>query len=217
MPTTHTTPIDLRGFHGRECIATINGIQFNGKISVNKNGSVFICHDILSLKRINDAEEMFGYKYNYFVQISGDKKYCEYLKSITILDPPSSIDPRWDWKDGEEVAYDDEERKRCRVITDNIVAFICDEGTKAEAITAQMTFREAYEHGYRKLPSPPSRKLTEITEEMFDKTNLIGRKVMFNDTERTVFGMITRSNGRYLCIHDTEYNQLIHKCKLIEE
>jgi hypothetical protein len=71
-----------------------------------------------------------------------------------------------------------------------------------------------YSLGYRKLPT---RKLTEITEEMFDKTNLIGRKVMFNDTERTVFGMITRSNGRYLCIHDTEYNQLIHKCKLIEE
>ena len=220
MPTTHTTPIDLRGFHGREFEGVINDssstlVSCKGKISVNDNEEVFLCQNI----RLGDlADNLLGFKYSWRVQLIGKSTWADSeLKSITILDPPSSIDPRWDWKDGEEVAYDDEERKRCRVITDNIVAFICDEGTKAEAITAQMTFREAYEHGYRKLPSPPSRKLTEITEEMFDKTNLIGRKVMFNDTERTVFGMITRSNGRYLCIHDTEYNQLIHKCKLIEE
>ena len=38
MPTTHTTPIDLRGFHGRECEAVLNNeaeIHCKGKISVN--------------------------------------------------------------------------------------------------------------------------------------------------------------------------------------
>ena len=220
MPTTHTTPIDLRSYHGREFEGVLNDHDSNdvickGKICIDKFGDVYLCQN--KVKGIR-TEDTLGFDYSWIAQESNESSWSTpSVKSITILDPPSSIDPRWDWKDGEEVAYDDEERKRCRVITDNIVAFICDEGTKAEAITAQMTFREAYEHGYRKLPSPPSRKLTEITEEMFDKTNLIGRKVMFNDTERTVFGMITRSNGRYLCIHDTEYNQLIHKCKLIEE
>lgn len=214
MPTTHTTPIDLRGFHGREFEGVINDssstlVSCKGKISVNDNEEVFLCQNI----RLGDlADNLLGFKYSWRVQLIGKSTWADSeLKSITILDPPSSIDPRWDWKDGEIAIRQKEQYKVCRIHND-IVVFIRDGGA-----TGTYEIEEAYKSGYRKLPSPPTRKLTEITEEMFDKTNLIGRKVMFNDTERTVFGMITRSNGRYLCIHDTEYNQLIHKCKLIEE
>jgi hypothetical protein len=175
MPTTHTTPIDLRGFHGREFEGVINDHDNNdvickGKICIDKLGDVYLCQN--KAKGIR-TEDTLGFDYSWIAQESNESLWSTpSVKSITILDPPSSIDPRWDWKDGEEVAYDDEERKRCRVITDNIVAFICDEGTKAEAITAQMTFREAYEHGYRKLPSPPSRKLTEMTQEISRRNRL---------------------------------------------
>ena len=210
MPTTHTTPIDLRSYHGREFegVITQADIEYKskGKISVNNNQEVYCCQN-----EVNglDANDKMGFNYSVCVQFQGDSvwnKSC--LSSITILDPPSSIDPQWDWKDGEIAIRQKEQYKVCRIHND-IVVFIRDGGA-----TGTYEIEEAYKSGYRKLPT---RKLTEITEEMFDKTNLIGRKVMFNDTERTVFGMITRSNGRYLCIHDTEYNQLIHKCKLIEE
>lgn len=213
MPTTHTTPIDLRGFHGREFEGVLKDggreRTAKGMISVNKSGRVLCCQN--EIDGIS-ADNKLGYPFSLCVQFQGDpvwNKSC--LTSITILDPPSSIDPRWDWKDGEIAIRQKEQYKVCRIHND-IVVFIRDGGA-----TGTYEIEEAYKSGYRKLPSPPTRKLTEITEEMFDKTNLIGRKVMFNDTERTVFGMITRSNGRYLCIHDTEYNQLIHKCKLIEE
>ena len=213
MPTTHTTPIDLRGFHGREFEGVINDssstlVSCKGKISVNDNEEVFLCQNI----RLGDlADNLLGFKYSWRVQLIGKSTWADSeLKSITILDPPSSIDPQWDWKDGEEVACGSHLQKIFILINGSVIHIVNDKGVVVNSGTPE----GVYSLGYRKLPT---RKLTEITEEMFDKTNLIGRKVMFNDTERTVFGMITRSNGRYLCIHDTEYNQLIHKCKLIEE
>ena len=212
MPTTHTTPIDLRSYHGREFegVITQADIEYKskGKISVNNNQEVYCCQN-----EVNglDANDKMGFNYSVCVQFQGDSvwnKSC--LSSITILDPPSSIDPQWDWKDGEEVACGSHLQKIFILINGSVIHIVNDKGVVVNSGTPE----GVYSLGYRKLPT---RKLTEITEEMFDQTNLIGRKVMFNDTERTVFGMITRSNGRYLCIHDTEYNQLIHKCKLIEE
>ena len=211
MPTTHTTPIDLRGFHGREYEAIIGEevlTNVKGKISVNQRGNVYLCQNE---RAGSEAQDKLGFKYSWIVQLKGDNVFDEKkLKSITILDPPSSIDPQWDWKDGEEVACGSHLQKIFILINGSVIHIVNDKGVVVNSGTPE----GVYSLGYRKLPT---RKLTEITEEMFDKTNLIGRKVMFNDTERTVFGMITRSNGRYLCIHDTEYNQLIHKCKLIEE
>lgn len=212
MPTTHTTPIDLRGFHGREFEGVINAhggnVSCKGKIFVDKKKRVFLCQN-----GVNGmiADELLGFKYSWRVQNEDMNKWnAEWLDSITILDPLPSIDPQWDWKDGEEVACGSHLQKIFILINGSVIHIVNDKGVVVNSGTPE----GVYSLGYRKLPT---RKLTEITEEMFDKTNLIGRKVMFNDTERTVFGMITRSNGRYLCIHDTEYNQLIHKCKLIEE
>lgn len=214
MPTTHTTPIDLRSYHGREFEGVLNGIKCKGRISIDSEKDVMFCQNIYkgAPPFNNDTFNYFGFKYTACAQFSNEPFFVpdRTIHSITILDPPSSIDPQWDWKDGEEVACGSHLQKIFILINGSVIHIVNDKGVVVNSGTPE----GVYSLGYRKLPT---RKLTEITEEMFDKTNLIGRKVMFNDTERTVFGMITRSNGRYLCIHDTEYNQLIHKCKLIEE
>ena len=213
MPTTHTTPIDLRSYHGREFEGVLNDHDSNdvickGKICIDKFGDVYLCQN--KVKGIR-TEDTLGFDYSWIAQESNESSWSTpSVKSITILDPLPSIDPQWDWKDGEEVACGSHLQKIFILINGSVIHIVNDKGVVVNSGTPE----GVYSLGYRKLPT---RKLTEITEEMFDQTNLIGRRVMFNDTERTVFGMITRSNGRYLCIHDTEYNQLIHKCKLIEE
>lgn len=221
MPTTHTTPIDLRGFHGREFEGVLKDggreRTAKGMISVNKSGRVLCCQN--EIDGIS-ADNKLGYPFSLCVQFQGDpvwNKSC--LTSITILDPPSSIDPRWDWKDGEEVeSDDDEERMKCRVISDNIVAFVFNVGTDKESLSSFKTFREAYNNGYRKLPSPPTRKLTEITEEMFRSTAWYGKKVMVGTIEYDVITVYNLSQDFELFAKGygkttKDYSQ----CKLIEE
>ena len=212
MPTTHTTPIDLRSYHGRECEAVLNNnaeTHCKGKISVNDNGQVFVCQDVINCTQ---ADDKLGFKYSWSVQRSDQNVFWkENLISITILDPPSSIDPRWDWKDGEEVHYDAERKKVCRIHKD-IVVFVSNGNA-----TGCYTNEEAYKTGYRKIPSPPTRKLTEITEEMFDKTNLIGRKVVYGEKEYSVVGMHIGCGNRFLEFTAVSYHVIISQCKLIEE
>ena len=215
MPTTHTTPIDLRGFHGREFEGVINDssstlVSCKGKISVNDNEEVFLCQNI----RLGDlADNLLGFKYSWRVQLIGKSTWADSeLKSITILDPPSSIDPRWDWKDGEIAIRQKEQYKVCRIHND-IVVFIRDGGA-----TGTYEIEEAYKSGYRKLPSPPTRKLTEITEEVFDKTNLIGRKVVYDGKEGQVIGMfIHPDESRSITIRGMVGSFTISQLKLIEE
>lgn len=215
MPTTHTTPIDLRPFHGRECEAilfssVIGEFKAKGKISVNNYGDVFLCQNERDGFR---ADEMFGFSYSWGIQDDTELVWDKnHLKSITILDPPSSIDPRWDWKDGEIAIRQKEQYKVCRIHND-IVVFIRDGGA-----TGTYEIEEAYKSGYRKLPSPPTRKLTEITEEMFDKTNLIGRKVEYEGRDGQVIGMFIHPDGsRSFTLGGVVGSFNISQCKLIEE
>jgi len=52
---------------------------------------------------------------------------------------------------------------------------------------------------------------------MFDKTNLIGRKVEYNDEEYEVFGMIHSIGVRTLKLLMITNAVTISQCKLIEE
>ena len=214
--TTHTTPIDLRPYHGRECEAVLNSsvigeFKAKGKISVNNDGEVFLCQNEREGCR---ADEMFGFSYSWGVQEKNELVWDKnHLKSITLLDEPKSINPEWDWKDGEIVAKGGNNFK-CIVLKDNAVCFLDHVTEMSRKI---FSFKGAFDNGYRKLPPPPSRKLVEITEEMFDKTNLIGRKVEFMTATTTVAGMSKNVNGRYLHLNDIEFNQPISQCKLIEE
>ena len=208
MPTTHTTPIDLRGFHGRECEAVLNNeaeIHCKGKISVNDNGQIFVCQDVINCTQ---ADDKLGFKYSWQVQRSDqDVFWKENLISITILDPPSSIDPRWDWKDGEIVENGDNKFEVC-FIHDKIITM---RNIKTNACRLPRTLEEAYRSGYRKLPT---RKLTEITEEMFRSTAWYGKKVMYNGVEQGIYAVHYDVNSFTLIQNgEQDYSQ----CKLIEE
>ena len=215
MPTTHTTPIDLRGFHGREFEGVITqadkGYKSKGKISVNDNQEVYCCQNEVNGFNANDK---MGFNYSVCVQFQDDSVWNKlFLTSITILDQPSSIDPRWDWKDG-EIVYIGGNEHTCHVLKDDLVCFM----SHITGVSRRMfRFKVAYDFGYRKTPSPPTRKLIDITEEMFDKMNLIGRKVEYNEEEYQVSGMIHSEGVRILKVTDTDIWVNISQCKLIEE
>jgi hypothetical protein len=216
MPTTHTTPIDLRGYHGREFEGVINGEKCKGRISIDAVGDVMLCQNVYNGANPSSLSEFnyYGYKYTCIAQFSGQIYWTTInLTSITILDPPSSIDPRWDWKDGEIVTNEGVEYEVC-FMHKKIIALRDIETNEA---SGSLTLPEAYGAGYRKLPSPPTRKLTEITEDMFDKTNLIGRKVVYEDVEYTITGMNIGCGNRFVVLPGVPSHTIIHKCKLIEE
>jgi len=214
MPTTHTTPIDLRPYHGREFEGVLKDgsteRKCKGRVSVNKNMGVFCCQNAIDGI---EAENKLGYVFSLCVQFEDEVVFNKiHVTSITILDPLPSIDPRWDWKDGEIAIRQKEQYKVCRIHND-IVVFIRDGGA-----TGTYEIEEAYKSGYRKLPSPPTRKLTEITEEMFDKTNLIGRKVVYDGKEGQVIGMfIHPDESRSITIRGMVGSFTISQLKLIEE
>jgi len=213
--TTHTTPIDLREFHGRYVEAVIGEHLLTteiGRFSVSKSGSVFFCNNNRGSGINSEDIEKFGYSRGWIVQSSNERVWdSTQLKSITLLDEPKSINPEWDWKDGEIVMLNNREYKVCK-IHDDIVVFIVDGRS-----TGSYTNQEAYIEGWRKLSSSPQRKRVEITEEMFDKTNLIGRKVEYNDEEYEVFGMIHSIGVRTLKLLMITNAVTISQCKLIEE
>jgi len=211
--TTHTTPIDLREFHGRYVEATIEGITFKGKLSINSKGHVYICHNCFQLKRPNYIEEMFGYDYNYCAQLSGEEVCADSITYITILGESKPINPEWDWKDGEEV-YLRGNKYKCHMLKDDLVCF----ASAATGVCRKLfTLKAAYNHGFRKLPPQPQRKLVEITEDMFDKTNLINHRVEFINEDYTVNGMRLASGKRLLSLIGIQAEININECKLIEQ
>lgn len=212
--TTHTTPIDLRPYHGRECEAVLNNageLPCKGKISVNKNGAVFVCQNTINCTQ---AENKLGFKYSWQVQRSDQKVFWdENLISITLLDEPKPINPEWDWKDGEEV-YLRGNKYKCHMLKDDLVCFV----SAATGVCRKLfTLKAAYNHGFRKLPPQPQRKLVEITEEMFDKTNLIGRKVENSGGEEIVIKAISNEDGKRFVSPNKVQWFSISFCKLIEE
>jgi len=208
--TTHTTPIDLRPFHGRYVEATIEGITFKGKLSINSKGHVYICHNCFQLKRPNYIEEMFGYDYNYCAQLSGEEVCADSITYITILGESKPINPEWDWKDGEEV-YLRGNKYKCHMLKDDLVCF----ASAATGVCRKLfTLKAAYNHGFRKLPPQPQRKLVEITEEMFRSTAWYGKKVLYGELEQGVYAVHYNSGFFTLVQSGTvHYSQ----CKLIEE
>lgn len=210
--TTHTTPIDLRPFHGRECEATIGEHILStekGKISVSKIGSVFFFNNNRGGSINSEEIENFGYSREWIVQSYHESKWDDtQLKSITLLDEPKPINPEWDWKDGEIVRLNNREYKVCK-IHDDIVVFIVDGRS-----TGSYTNQEAYIKGWRKLPPQPQRNLVEITEEMFRSTAWYGKKVMYNGVEQGVY-VIHYNRGRFVLTQSGE--QHYSQCKLIEE
>jgi hypothetical protein len=60
----------------------------------------------------------------------------------------------------------------------------------------------------------PTRKLTEITEEMFRSTAWYGKKVMYGELEQEVYA-IHYNRGRFVLTQSGE--QQYSQCKLIEE
>jgi len=212
--TTHTTPIDLRPYHGREFEGIINGEKCKGRISIDETGDVMLCQNVYDGADPSELGEFnkYGYKYTCIAQFKYQECWVTtHLTSITLLDEPNPINPEWDWKDGEIVMLNNREYKVCK-IHDDIVVFIVDGRS-----TGSYTNQEAYIEGWRKLSSSPQRKRVEITEEMFDKTNLIGRKVEYNDEEYEVFGMIHSIGVRTLKLLMITNAVTISQCKLIEE
>ena len=213
MPTTHTTPIDLRSYHGREFEGVLNDHDSNdvickGKICIDKLGDVYLCQN--KVKGIR-TEDTLGFDYSWIAQESNESLWSTpSVKSITILDPLPSIDPQWDWKDGEEVACGSHLQKIFILINGSVIHIVNDKGGVVNSGTPE----GVDSLGYRKLPT---RKLTEITEEMFDKTNLIGRKVVCEGSEKRIYGMIDGNGGRKLKITDTDIWVYLSQCKLIEE
>lgn len=210
MPTTHTTPIDLRGFHGREFEGVINGIKCKGRISIDEVGDVMLCQNVFSGASPSSigAFDSFGYNLTCIAQFSNKDHYASgYISSITILDPPSSIDPRWDWKDGEEVACGSHLQKIFILINGSVIHIVNDKGVVVNSGTPE----GVYSLGYRKLPT---RKLTEITEEMFRSTAWYGKKVMYNGVEQGIYAVHYDVNSFTLIQNgEQDYSQ----CKLIEE
>ena len=192
MPTTHTTPIDLRGFHGRECeVKTKSGRVIKSMILLDFDGDLFV----------EDASGRF------FIQRVERNIYNSEVKSITILDPPSSIDPRWDWKDG-EIVYIGGNEHTCHVLKDDLVCFM----SNITGVSRRMfRFKVAYDFGYRKLPT---RKLTEITEEIFRSTAWGNKKVMYNAVEQGIYGVDYYGKCFTLVQNGTQHYS---QCKLIEE
>lgn len=157
--TTHTTPIDLREFHGRYVEATIEGITFKGKLSINSKGHVYICHNCFQLKRPNYIEEMFGYDYNYCAQLSGEEVCADSITYITILGESKPINPEWDWKDGEEV-YLRGNKYKCHMLKDDLVCF----ASAATGVCRKLfTLKAAYNHGFRKLPPQQNKSKHRIS------------------------------------------------------
>ena len=157
----------------------------------------------------------YGYKYTCIAQFKYQECWVTtHLTSITLLDEPKPVNPEWDWKDGEIVRSTVDDHEYEMNVFGKIVIPIDITLNKADD---NFTFKEAYVCGFRKLPPPPQRKLVEITEEMFDKTNLIGRKVEYNDEEYEVFGMIHSIGVRTLKLLMITNAVTISQCKLIEE
>lgn len=218
--TTHTTPIDLRPFHGRECEATIGEHILStekGKISVSKIGSVFFFNNNRGGSINSEEIENFGYSREWIVQSYHESKWDDtQLKSITLLDEPKSINPEWDWKDGEIInnkLVDPGVTFEARIIRDLFFAI----SNQDKEVSPAYTFEGAFNSGYRKLPPPPSRKLVEITEEVFDKTNLIGRKVENSGGEEIVIKAISNEDGKRFVSPNKVQWFSISFCKLIEE
>ena len=211
--TTHTTPIDLRPYHGRECEAVLNSsvigeFKAKGKISVNNDGEVFLCQN----ERAGClADEMFGFSYSWGVQKNNELVWDKnHLKSITFLDEPNPINHEWDWKDGEEV-YLRGNKYKCHMLKDDLVCFV----SAATGVCRKLfTLKAAYNHGFRKLPPQPQRKLVEITEEMFRSTAWYGKKVIWADKERKIIAVDYETNNLHFGLNrQSHYSQ----CKLIEE
>lgn len=209
--TTHTTPIDLRPYHGRDVKAVIGDYMLTteiGRFSVSKSGSVFFCNNSRGSGLNLEDIEKFGCSRFWIVQCSTDRVWdSTQLKSITILDEPKSINPEWDWKDGEEVECDEIYHEVC-LIHPKIIALI---NKQTNCAYGPYTLEEAYKVGIRKLPPPPSRKLVEITEEIFRSTAWYGKKILYDEKEYTVsavdyeIGSINYAHWKY------------SQCKLIEE
>ena len=211
--TTHTTPIDLRPYHGRECEAVLNScvigeFKAKGKISVNNYGEVFLCQNERDGGR---ADEMFGFSYSWRIQENTELVWDKnHLKSITILDEPKSINPEWDWKDGEEVCHINNPIGRWRIVLNgNIIHVFSFDGISVCSGNNDGVFNS----GYRKLPPPP-RKLVEITEEVFRSTAWYGKKVIWADKERKIIAVDYETNNLHFGLNrQSHYSQ----CKLIEE
>ena len=194
--TTHTTPIDLRPYHGRECeIVLTNGKIIKSKIMLDRDKDLYV-------KDKNGPVWIQDKQFPTFLK--------SVIKSITLLDEPKSINPEWDWKDGEEV-YLRGNKYKCHMLKDDLVCF----ASAATGVCRKLfTLKAAYNHGFRKLPPPPQRKLVEITEEMFRSTAWYGKKVMYGELEQGVYAVHYNSGFFTLVQSGTvHYSQ----CKLIEE
>lgn len=211
--TTHTTPIDLRPYHGREFEGIINGEKCKGRISIDENGDVMLCQNVYDGADPSELGEFnkYGYKYTCIAQFKYQECWVTtHLTSITLLDEPNPINPEWDWKDGEEV-YLRGNKYKCHMLKDDLVCF----ASAATGVCRKLfTLKAAYNHGFRKLPPPPQRKLVEITEEMFRSTAWYGKKVMYGELEQGVYAVHYNSGFFTLVQSGTvHYSQ----CKLIEE
>ena len=73
MPTTHTTPIDLRPYHGREFEGVLKDgsteRKCKGRVSVNKNMGVFCCQNAIDGI---EAENKLGYVFSLCVQFEDE-------------------------------------------------------------------------------------------------------------------------------------------------
>jgi len=208
--TTHTTPIDLRPFHGREFEGVVpRNFNVKGRISVNKSGRVYLCQNE---REGENADDKLGFKYSWIVQRENESTWeTDYLDSITILDEPKPINPEWDWKDGEIVRSTVDDHEYEMNVFGKIVIPIDITLNKAYG---NFTFKEAYVCGFRKLPPPQQRKLVEITEEVFRSTVWYGKKVMYGELEQGVYAVHYNSGYFTLVQSGTiHYSQ----CKLIEE
>ncbi len=52
---------------GNNCVAVISDKKVFGKISIDKDGKTFICHNHRNYKGGGEAENMFGFNYSWFV------------------------------------------------------------------------------------------------------------------------------------------------------
>ena len=50
--------------HGQRFIAEINGVECQGKVSINGRGAIYLCQD---KKNGDDITEKFGYKYSWII------------------------------------------------------------------------------------------------------------------------------------------------------
>ncbi len=151
--------------HGQRCTCEIDGQKVtDAKISINGDGSIYICQNI---KDGFEADDMFGYNYSWkLVNPNKDFKYGEAL--VTNLTLPRTIE---DVEEGDEIVSKDVgERKvlgRCGQIV-FLGRLLSNDAYENTYSIHDLKFR-----GYTIKFAERNSKLVEITmEEIADKFNI---------------------------------------------